>query len=168
MQCHQTPCQPAHSQGIPVHQRIFQQWGDCVDIVLAHLPDVLEEKGERFQNSVLDVQFRNTVLVHESRDDGEGGAGFCNDGNGYCGADTILPLLDLEIVEESSQHILRSGERGGERERGRGRERGREREREGEGERERGRERGRERERETLHSTPTFHSYTILHNYDAK
>ena len=129
-----TPCQPAHSQGIPVHQRIFQQRGDCVDIVLAHLPDVLEEKGERFQNSVLDIQFRNTVLVHESRDDGKGGAGFCDDGNGYCGADTILPLLDLEIVEESSQHILRSGERGGEREReresGRERERDRERERE--------------------------------------
>ena len=33
---------------IAVHQRVFQQRDDGVDVVLAHFPDVFEEEGERF------------------------------------------------------------------------------------------------------------------------
>lgn len=46
------------------------------------------------------------VLVHEGWQDGEGRASLCHNGDGNGCADTVLPLLYLEVVEERDQDIL--------------------------------------------------------------
>ena len=97
----------------PVHQCILEQWSDCIDIVLSHLSDVLKEERKRLQNSILHVQLRDTVLVHQGWNHGEWGARLCDDRYGNGCADTILPLLYFEVVKESRQYILRTGRREG-------------------------------------------------------
>ena len=37
----------------PVHEGVLEERRDCVDVVLAHLADVLEEEGERLEHAVL-------------------------------------------------------------------------------------------------------------------
>ena len=79
----------------PVHEGVLEQRRDRVDVVLAHLADVLEEERERLQDAVLDVELRHAVLVHEAGQHGEGGARLGDDGDGDRGADSVLALLDL-------------------------------------------------------------------------
>eukprot|EP00053_Salpingoeca_punica_P017422 m.167819 g.167819 ORF g.167819 m.167819 type:complete len:1096 (+) comp17202_c1_seq2:150-3437(+) len=93
---------------VAVHQGVLQQWGDGVDVVLAHLADVFEHEGERLEHAVLHVELRHAVLVHERRQNSEGRARLGHNGNGDGGADTVLPLLHLEVVQQRGKHILRA------------------------------------------------------------
>mmetsp|Transcript_30967 Transcript_30967/g.55423 ORF Transcript_30967/g.55423 Transcript_30967/m.55423 type:complete len:657 (+) Transcript_30967:141-2111(+) len=92
---------------VAVHQRVLQQRRHCVDVVLPHLADVLEQKAQRLEHPVLHVELRHPVLVHERGQDGEGRAGLRDDGDGDGGAHSVLPLLHLEVVQQRHQHILR-------------------------------------------------------------
>lgn len=56
---------------LPIHECIFQQWCDSVDVVFAHLSNVLEQKREGLEYTVLYVKFRNTVFIHECRQNGK-------------------------------------------------------------------------------------------------
>ena len=94
------------SHDLPVHQSIFEQRCHSVDIILSHLANVFKEKGERLEDTILDVQLRHTILIHEGGEDGKGGAGFSYNGNGDCGAHSHLSLLHLEVVQECCQYIL--------------------------------------------------------------
>ena len=46
------------------------------------------------------------ILIHEGRQNGEGRAGLSHDRNGHGGAHAVLPLLDLEVIQQRDQHIL--------------------------------------------------------------
>jgi hypothetical protein len=95
------------SYQVSVHECILEQWCDSVDIILAHFAYVLKEKGERLEHTVLHVELGHPVLVHQRRQHGEGRTRFGNDGDGHRGADTVLPLLHLQVVEQGGQHVVR-------------------------------------------------------------
>ncbi|RUP50239.1 hypothetical protein BC936DRAFT_139883 [Jimgerdemannia flammicorona] len=88
---------PVHK--IPIHKRVFEQRRDGIDIILAHLTDILEDERHRLEHAVLYVELWHAVLVHEGRQDGEGGAGLGYDGDGNGCAHAVLALLYLEVVE---------------------------------------------------------------------
>lgn len=92
---------------VPVHESVLQERGDRVDVVLAHLSNILKEEAERLEHSVLHVEFWYSVLVHERWQDSEGRAGLCDDSNGYRRAHAVLSLLHLQVVQQSSQHVVR-------------------------------------------------------------
>lgn len=46
------------------------------------------------------------VLIHQGWQHCEGGACLCHDCNCNCCAHTILPLLDLQVVQQCDQNIL--------------------------------------------------------------
>ena len=79
----------------PVHERVLEERRDGVDVVLAHLADVLEEEGERLEDAVLHVELGHAVLVHEAGQHGEGRARLGHDGDGHRRAHAVLSLLDL-------------------------------------------------------------------------
>ena len=85
--------------GVSVHQAVFEQGHDGACVVFAHLADVLEQEGQGLEDAVLHVRLGHPVLVHECGEDGEGAARLRDDGDGDGGANAILALLDLEIVE---------------------------------------------------------------------
>ena len=93
---------------ITVHQRVFEQRDDGVDVILAHFSDVFEEEGERFENAVLDVQLGNSIFVHESREDGERRTGLGDDSDGDRRTDAVLSLLDLQVVEKCGEDVVRT------------------------------------------------------------
>ena len=93
-------------QYIPVHKSIFQQRCHGIDIILAHLPNVLKHEAQGLKHAVLNVQLRHTVLVHEAGENSEGGACLCYDGDCHGCAHTVLTLLHLQVVEEGGQHIM--------------------------------------------------------------
>ena len=43
---------------VPIDERILQQGRNGVDVVLAHLPNVLKQEGECLQHPVLHVELR--------------------------------------------------------------------------------------------------------------
>lgn len=94
------------SAASPVHQCVLQKWRDSVDVVFAHLSDVLEQEGQWLEHTVLYVELWHTVFVHESGQDSERGAGLSDDGDGHGCADTVLTLLDLQVIEKSGQDIV--------------------------------------------------------------
>lgn len=49
---------------IPVHESILQQRRDGIDVVFAHLSNVLEQEREGLQYTVLHVELRHAVFVH--------------------------------------------------------------------------------------------------------
>lgn len=69
---------------ISVRECIFQKSNDWLDVVLCHLSNILEHKGERFQDTILNIQFLHPVLIHKSRKDCKRSARFRNDGNRDC------------------------------------------------------------------------------------
>lgn len=79
----------------PVHESVFEERSDGIDVVLAHLAHVLEHEGQRLKDAVLDVELGHPVLVHETRQDSEGRTGLGNYRDGHCCADTVLALLYL-------------------------------------------------------------------------
>ena len=52
---------------ITVDEGVFEQGCHGVDVVFGHLADILKEKGERLEDTVLNVEFWNAVLVHQRR-----------------------------------------------------------------------------------------------------
>jgi len=92
---------------VAVDQRILQQWCHSVNVVLAHLADVLEHERERLKDAILHVHLRYTVLVHQGGEHREGAAGFSDNGDSDCRADPVLALLDSQVVEKSRENILR-------------------------------------------------------------
>lgn len=92
---------PKHHNAVlsPVHQCILQQGRDSIDVVLAHLPDVLKQEGQGLEHAVLHVELRHAVLVHESGEHGERRTGLSHDGDGHGGTHSVLTLLNLQVVE---------------------------------------------------------------------
>lgn len=91
---------------VTVDQGVFEEGRHGVDIVFGHLADVFEEEGEGFEDTVLDVEFGDAVLVHQSRQNGEGRTSFSHNTDGDGCTDTRLALLDPQVVEESREDIL--------------------------------------------------------------
>jgi hypothetical protein len=85
--------------GVSVHQAVFEQGDDSIDVIFAHLSYVLKHERKRLEHTILDVHVRGSVLVHKSGQNGEGTAGLSYDGDSDSGAHAVLALLDLEIVE---------------------------------------------------------------------
>ena len=52
---------------ISIHERVFEQRRDGVDVILSHLSNVLEQTRQRFQHAVLHVALGHAVLIHERR-----------------------------------------------------------------------------------------------------
>ena len=90
---------------VPVHERVLQQRDDRVDVVLAHLADVLEHEAQGLEDSVLHIRVWDLVLVHDARNHSEGRARLRDDGDGHGGAHPVLPVLDLEVVQKGCQHV---------------------------------------------------------------
>mmetsp|Transcript_11071 Transcript_11071/g.44852 ORF Transcript_11071/g.44852 Transcript_11071/m.44852 type:complete len:373 (+) Transcript_11071:170-1288(+) len=93
---------------VTVHEGVLEERRHGVDVVLAHLADVLEEEGERLEDAVLDVELGNAVLVHERGEHGERRARLGDDADRDSRADAVLALLDLEVVEQRVEHVLRA------------------------------------------------------------
>mmetsp|Transcript_29025 Transcript_29025/g.67289 ORF Transcript_29025/g.67289 Transcript_29025/m.67289 type:complete len:780 (-) Transcript_29025:1289-3628(-) len=91
---------------VAVHQGVLQQRGDSVNVVLAHLTNILEQKRQRLEHTVLHVELWDSVLVEQGRQDSERATGLSDNSNSDSGAHAILSLLHLEIVEEHRKHIL--------------------------------------------------------------
>lgn len=56
----------------PVHECVLQQRCDSVDVVFAHLSNVLKQEGQGFQHTVLDVKLWDSILIHKCRQHCEG------------------------------------------------------------------------------------------------
>lgn len=41
---------------IAINQRVFEERRDRVNVVLGHFANVFEKKGERFKNTILDIE----------------------------------------------------------------------------------------------------------------
>ena len=91
---------------LPVHEGIFKQRCHCIDVVLAHLSNVLKQERKRLEDTILNIELRYSVLIHEGWQHGEGRTGLRNNGNSDSGAHPVLTLLYLKIVQQSSQYIL--------------------------------------------------------------
>lgn len=92
---------------VSVGECVNEQWDDGIDVGVGCWSDVLEHEGEGFEDAVLDVEFSDSVLIHECRQDGEWPASFRHDGDGDCGAHSQLPFLNLKVVKQCRKHILR-------------------------------------------------------------
>mmetsp|Transcript_59885 Transcript_59885/g.165715 ORF Transcript_59885/g.165715 Transcript_59885/m.165715 type:complete len:203 (+) Transcript_59885:510-1118(+) len=92
---------------IPVHEGVLQDGRYRVDVILAHLTDVLKHETQALQDTVLDIQLWHPVLVHECRQDSEGPTCLGHNGNGDSGADAQLPLLHLQVVQQGAQDVVR-------------------------------------------------------------
>mmetsp|Transcript_146 Transcript_146/g.351 ORF Transcript_146/g.351 Transcript_146/m.351 type:complete len:636 (+) Transcript_146:233-2140(+) len=97
---------PVHE--VAVHQRVLQQRRDRIDVVLAHLPDVLKHERERLEHAVLHVELGRAVLVHERRQHSERCARLCHDRDRDRRTHAVLALLHLEVVEKRDEHVLRA------------------------------------------------------------
>ncbi len=84
----------------PVHKSILKERSDGVDVILAHLPNVLEQKGQRLQYTILHIQLRhlkvNDVIRQGGKNEGIKKIGICS-----------LPQIWYEKLKSSS----RSGSR---------------------------------------------------------
>lgn len=93
---------------IAVRERVLEQRHDSVHVILRHLADVLKNERERLENAILNVEFLNSVLVHERRQNVERPAGFSNDSDGDSRAHSQLPLLHLQVIEQRDKDVLRT------------------------------------------------------------
>lgn len=91
---------------ITVHKRVLDERRDGVDVVLAHLANVLEHEAERLEHTVLNVELGHSILVHEARQDGEGRTSLGNNGDSHRSAHAVLALLHLQVVEQRGQHVM--------------------------------------------------------------
>mmetsp|Transcript_25517 Transcript_25517/g.35812 ORF Transcript_25517/g.35812 Transcript_25517/m.35812 type:complete len:251 (+) Transcript_25517:573-1325(+) len=101
-----TGCLSVHQ--VTIHQSIFKEGCHSVDIVLAHFTNVFKHEGERFQNTILNVHFWYSVFVHQGRQHSEWHTSLSHNSNSNRGTDSVLTLLHSEVVQQGSQHILRS------------------------------------------------------------
>jgi hypothetical protein len=65
---------------VAVGEGVFEAGDDRVDVVLAHLADVLEQERHGLQATVADVELGRAVLVEDGGDAGEGTASLGDDG----------------------------------------------------------------------------------------
>jgi hypothetical protein len=56
---------------------------------------------QRLENTILHIELGHPVLIHKSRKNSEGSAGLSNNGDGNGGTDTVLTLLNLQVVKKS-------------------------------------------------------------------
>mmetsp|Transcript_13092 Transcript_13092/g.26584 ORF Transcript_13092/g.26584 Transcript_13092/m.26584 type:complete len:215 (-) Transcript_13092:3136-3780(-) len=91
---------------ITIHQSIFEKWSHSVDVILAHLSNVLKHEAESLEHSILNVHFWNAILIHECREDCEWTTSLSDDGNGDSGAHSHLAVLDFEVIEQCVQNVL--------------------------------------------------------------
>mmetsp|Transcript_11968 Transcript_11968/g.18007 ORF Transcript_11968/g.18007 Transcript_11968/m.18007 type:complete len:312 (+) Transcript_11968:864-1799(+) len=97
---------------ITIHQRIFQQRCNRINVILSHIPNIFKHERERLEHSILNVQFWNAVLIHNRWQHSEGGTRLCNNGNCHSGTNAHLSILHLQIVQQRMKHILWSNRLG--------------------------------------------------------
>mmetsp|Transcript_25028 Transcript_25028/g.71298 ORF Transcript_25028/g.71298 Transcript_25028/m.71298 type:complete len:651 (-) Transcript_25028:1818-3770(-) len=93
---------------VSVHEGVLENRRHGVDVVLAHLADVLEHEAQTLEHAVLHIQLRHTILVHERWQHRERTARLRDDGDGDGGTDTQLTLLNLEVVQQGAEHVVRA------------------------------------------------------------
>ena len=93
---------------VAIHESVFEDGNAGVDVVAGGLADVFEHERHGFEHAVLHVHLGQTVLVHERRENGERRAGLGDNRDGDGGAESVLSLLDLQIVEQRVHHVLRT------------------------------------------------------------
>mmetsp|Transcript_13708 Transcript_13708/g.31624 ORF Transcript_13708/g.31624 Transcript_13708/m.31624 type:complete len:219 (-) Transcript_13708:2931-3587(-) len=93
---------------VTIHERIFQQGSHSIDIILAHLSDVLEKEGQCLENSVLDIELRQTIFIQQRWEDSEGPTSLRNNSDCNRCAYTILPFLYFQVIEKHRQNVLRA------------------------------------------------------------
>merc|ERR1711907_98095 len=93
---------------ISICKGILKQSCDCVNIVLGHFTNVLEHETEGLQNTVLDIELRDSILVHKSWNNCEWATSFSNNSDSDSRTNSALSLLDFKIVHQSVQDILRA------------------------------------------------------------
>mmetsp|Transcript_25464 Transcript_25464/g.36336 ORF Transcript_25464/g.36336 Transcript_25464/m.36336 type:complete len:237 (-) Transcript_25464:2044-2754(-) len=93
---------------ITIHQSIFEKWRHGIDVILAHLSNVLKHKAESLEHSILNVYFWYAILIHKCRKDGEGATSLCDDGNSNGSTNSHLAVLHFQIIQECVQNILRT------------------------------------------------------------
>mmetsp|Transcript_59835 Transcript_59835/g.142534 ORF Transcript_59835/g.142534 Transcript_59835/m.142534 type:complete len:391 (+) Transcript_59835:475-1647(+) len=79
-----------------------------MDVVLAHLSDVLKHEAHALQHAVLHIELWHSVFIHQRRQNCERATCLCNDGDSNRCADTQLSLLHFQVVQQSAQHIVRT------------------------------------------------------------
>ncbi len=92
----------------PVHQSIFKERSDGIDVVLPHLTNILKEEGKGLEDTILDIQLRNSILIHKGREDCEWGTSLGNNSYSHSCADSVLSLLNLEVIQQRGQYIVRA------------------------------------------------------------
>mmetsp|Transcript_86974 Transcript_86974/g.243811 ORF Transcript_86974/g.243811 Transcript_86974/m.243811 type:complete len:418 (+) Transcript_86974:455-1708(+) len=97
---------PVHK--VPIHEGVLKQGSHRVDVILPHFPDVLKHETQAFEHAVLHVQFGHAVLIHEGGKHSERATRLSNDRNSHHGADTQLTFLNLQVVEQCAQHVVRT------------------------------------------------------------
>nr|GMD48072.1 hypothetical protein TorRG33x02_088080 [Ipomoea batatas] len=65
-----------------------------------------KRKERDFRTPVLNIKLWDPIFIHQCREDSERRAGFCNNCNCHCCADTVLTFLHLEIVQQGCKDIL--------------------------------------------------------------
>lgn len=65
---------------VTVGEGVLEASDDRVDVVLAHLADVLEEERHGLEATVADVELRRAILVEDGGNAGERSTGLGNDG----------------------------------------------------------------------------------------
>ena len=91
---------------ISFNERILQEGDNAVDVVLSHVTNILEHEAKRLQNAILNVEFRDSIFIHECRENSERPTCLCDNSNCDCGADTHLAILNLEVVQQCMKDIL--------------------------------------------------------------
>src|SRR6266480_4017349 len=90
---------------ISIGKSVFKKRSDGIDVILCHLSNVLKEEGHGLDHTVLNIQFGNSIFVHQCRQNGEWCTSLGDDTNCNCCADSALTFLDTQIVQESCQNI---------------------------------------------------------------
>lgn len=85
---------------VPIGQSILERPNDRIDVILAHLSDVLEHEGQRFEDSGTDVEFRLAVLIEQMRDRGEGSSRLGNN----CAERSAMGQNDAQYFRKRATH----------------------------------------------------------------
>ncbi|KAI3477854.1 hypothetical protein L1887_60363 [Cichorium endivia] len=93
---------------VSVGERVVQAADDRVDVIFAHLANVLKHPAQRLETAVAHVELRRPILVEDGRDGGERTARLGHDGDRHRRANTRLSLLHAQIGQKHLQHVRRS------------------------------------------------------------
>lgn len=84
---------------VPVSESILKQRSHCVNVIFGHFSNVLKHEGQTLQDTILDVQLLDPVLIHQGWQNCERTARLGNNSDGYCCADSQLSFLDFQVIE---------------------------------------------------------------------